>query len=643
MPPYELGVPTMAMELRKTGISVVGDIPWGTHFCFFYETKQDLLEVEVPYFKAGLENNEFCLWVISAPPDLLTMEEARIALLQALPDLDRYLAEGSIEIVARDEWFLERATYDLQTVIKRFMQKLNQTLARGYAGMRVNGGSAWLLKNGDKDLRKFEKQLDQLIVNQRMIVSCNFLLAETRSSDIFDVAGTHQFAIARRNGIWDVLETQKLKQAKAEIKRLNDELEQRVTERTRELVAANEALKSEIDERRRVEEELRDRTADLAEAQRVAKVGNWSFDLRTNKVTWSEELYRIFEIEKPDFDGRHESFLSRVHPDDKHRVLRTNAQIRIEGTPFDIEYRIIAPNDEVRIIREIGYATEDEAGQVIRLFGTAQDITERKRAEDELRRQKEILQQIFDHIPVMINFVDADGRIKLVNREWARTLGWSLEEIHKDSIDIFAKCYPDPQYRQRVLRFLAEANGDWVDFKTRVRDGRVIDTTWVTLQLSDGTSVGIGQDITERKQAEEKVRQAERDLRLAIDTIPTQVAGTLPDGSLDLVNERWREYFGLSLKEARDGGSNDMIHPEDRAEYLEQWRTSMATGEPFEREARLRRADGEYRWVLCRSVPLRDELGNIVKWYGTGIDIEDRKRAEFRARGRRYTHRSRAS
>ena len=241
----------MAMELRKTGISVVGDIPWGTHFCFFYETKQDLLEVEVPYFKAGLENNEFCLWVISAPPDLLTMEEARIALLQALPDLDRYLAEGSIEIVARDEWFLERATYDLQTVIKRFMQKLNQTLARGYAGMRVNGGSAWLLKNGDKDLRKFEKQLDQLIVNQRMIVSCNFLLAETRSSDIFDVAGTHQFAIARRNGIWDVLETQKLKQAKAEIKRLNDELEQRVTERTRELVAANEAMKSEIDERRR--------------------------------------------------------------------------------------------------------------------------------------------------------------------------------------------------------------------------------------------------------------------------------------------------------------------------------------------------------------------------------------------------------
>ena len=133
-----------------------------------------------------------------------------------------------------------------------------------------------------------------------------------------------------------------------------------------------------------MEEELRERAADLAEAQRVAKIGNWILDLRTNKVIWSEELYRIFEIEKRDFDGRYESFVSRIHPDDQQRVLQTNAQTRIEGSPFDIEYRIITPNDEVRFIREVGYADQDEAGNVIRLFGTAQDITERKLVEEAL-------------------------------------------------------------------------------------------------------------------------------------------------------------------------------------------------------------------------------------------------------------------
>src|SRR5437016_9814841 len=86
----------MATELRKTGISVVGDMPWGTHFCHFYETKEDLLDILIPYFKAGLENEEFCIWVVSAP---LGEEEARNALKQVIPEADRYLSAGHIEIV----------------------------------------------------------------------------------------------------------------------------------------------------------------------------------------------------------------------------------------------------------------------------------------------------------------------------------------------------------------------------------------------------------------------------------------------------------------------------------------------------------------------------------------------------------------
>src|SRR5689334_12791727 len=118
----------MVTELRKTGIDIMGDMPWGTHFCHFHETKQDLLDTSVPYFKAGLENNEFCLWVISR---LLTEEDARSALRHAVPDLDRYLAEQSIEVLPHDEWYLKGGVFDFHRVTNGWHEKLAQALARG--------------------------------------------------------------------------------------------------------------------------------------------------------------------------------------------------------------------------------------------------------------------------------------------------------------------------------------------------------------------------------------------------------------------------------------------------------------------------------------------------------------------------------
>src|SRR2546421_102905 len=246
----------MTSELRKTGISVVGDVPWGAHFCSFYETKQDLLDILIPYFKTGLENKEFCLWVISNS-ELLTVQEATSALRNALPDLDRYVADRSIEVVGHEDWFLSGNTFDPNKVANRFRMRLNEALARGYAGMRVNGSPAWLRDAGHQELRKFEAELDKLFPNERTIASCTYPLANIGADEIFDVARTHQFAIARRQGEWEVLETPELIQAKQEIRSLNEELEQRVVERTRELAAANEKLRKEIAERKGAEEALR--------------------------------------------------------------------------------------------------------------------------------------------------------------------------------------------------------------------------------------------------------------------------------------------------------------------------------------------------------------------------------------------------
>jgi len=123
-------------------------------------------------------------------------------------------------------------------------------------------------------------------------------------------------------------------------------------------------------------------------------------------------------------------------------------------------------------------------------------------------------------------------------------------------------------------------------------------------------------------------QQSEDRLRLVIDTIPAHVWSTRPDGSVDFINRRWLETTGLTMEDALGWDWGSVVHPDDLARYVDEWRAALAAGEPTESEVRLRRADGEYRWWLTRNVPLRDELGNIVKWYGTAIDIEERHRAE---------------
>jgi PAS domain S-box-containing protein len=132
----------------------------------------------------------------------------------------------------------------------------------------------------------------------------------------------------------------------------------------------------------------------------------------------------------------------------------------------------------------------------------------------------------------------------------------------------------------------------------------------------------------ERDRAEEALRRNEQRLRDVIDTIPIITWSMLPNGANDLTSRYWLEYTGVSTEDSLGDGWRTAFHPADIAEHVEKWAASLATGKPFENEARVQRVDGEYRWFLHRGVPLRDVNGTILKWYGTAIDIEDRKRAE---------------
>ena len=246
----------MTTEMRKSGIDVVGDMSWGTHVCLFYETKDDLLDTLVCYCRAGLESQEYCLWVVAEP---VTEQEASRALKQVVPDLDRYLADHSIDIISAGDWYLQGGAFDLKRVMSGWHERLTLALARGYAGVRVTGDTAWLEKSDWKDFCEYEETVNESIANQRLALLCTYPLAACGAAEILDVARTHQSVIAKRHENWDVIETPGLKQAKAEITRLNEELEQRVVERTVQLRQASAAL--------------RETQAELAHVNRVTAMG----------------------------------------------------------------------------------------------------------------------------------------------------------------------------------------------------------------------------------------------------------------------------------------------------------------------------------------------------------------------------------
>ena len=152
-----------------------------------------------------------------------------------------------------------------------------------------------------------------------------------------------------------------------------------------------------------------------------------------------------------------------------------------------------------------------------------EEIARRERVDADLRQQKEVLQTIVDHVPLILKFVDKDGRIQMVNREWVRVLGRTLDEIVNQGVDIYSEGYPDPAERQRILHFVATSNAEWADFKTRVKDGRVIDTSWAVVRLSDGATICIGQDISQRKQAERELLRQKAMLQTIFDHIPVMI------------------------------------------------------------------------------------------------------------------------
>jgi PAS domain S-box-containing protein len=311
-----------------------------------------------------------------------------------------------------------------------------------------------------------------------------------------------------------------------------------------------------------------------------------------------------------------------LHPDDRARVLAVRKAAIDAGRPYEIECRRRRADGVYRWFCLRAFPLRDAEGRVALWYRLQIDIEEQKKAEREL-------QLTIDSIPTLVATYRPDGARIFVNQTWRDYSGLSLETASE--AERIGFIHPDDAARVNPewQKSLATGVPFQAELRLRRADGEY---RWylvhrVAARDKSGTIVkwySVGADIEDRKRAEQKAVEAERELQRTIEHIPVLVSTYRTDGS--------RLYFNKQVSEYTDSTAaldwKRTIHPDD-VEFAEsKWRACVASGEQYEHEVRVRMADSTYRWHLTRRVPLRDEAGKIIRWYGIGYDIEDRKRAE---------------
>ncbi|MGY3138317.1 PAS domain S-box-containing protein [Bradyrhizobium sp. USDA 4501] len=295
-------------------------------------------------------------------------------------------------------------------------------------------------------------------------------------------------------------------------------------------------------------------------------------------------------------------------------------------------------SQRAQIDQTIDQEVEQRTKEIVALSeDRRQEIVELRRVVESLRVREIDIQLVVDAIPAPLAIMTADGEVEAVNRPVLEYFGMGADElkrwgtsgaVHPDDVAATISTWrraveTGEPYEVESRHRRSDGVYRWFNvrgFPLRDKGGDIV--RWCVLQI----------DVEERKRAEEALRANQRNLNLIINTIPALVWSARADGSADFFNQHYTDYVGLSLEQVQGSGWTAALHPDDRSGVAQAWQSVMASGQAGEEEARLRRFDGTYRWFLFRVNPLRDESGNVIKWFGINTDIEDRKRAEEQLR-----------
>ncbi|MBO1923949.1 EAL domain-containing protein [Thiomicrorhabdus sp. 6S3-12] len=375
----------------------------------------------------------------------------------------------------------------------------------------------------------------------------------------------------------------------------------------------------------------------LSETQRVAKIGDWEFDLRANKLDWSPETYRIFECDEASFEPTYEGFLELIHPEDRQRVLEVFEKSLRDKQVYNVEHRVLFPGGRVKYVLEQAFTVFDDQGNPLSTAGTVQDITEKSHIEKELNQREAELEAIVESIPLML-FVKEAKELRFVrfNKAGEKILGYSRDQmLGKNDYDFF----PEEQASFFVEQDRKALNSGKVtsvaeELVSTPAGDRILHTIKVGIPDEKGEPkylLGISEDITEFKKANDRLQASETYLRLA------QSVAKVGHYVLDVQRGLWTSseeldrILGIDEYFVRDvAGWISLIQPEDRA-MMTEYLTNEVLGKkrPFDKEYRIvSPLDGREKWVYGIGVLQFDDAGDVVEMFGTIQDITERKKNE---------------
>ncbi len=627
-PAGEQGARDLGSQSRETGCEAIGAVPWGSHFCLFYQTKEDLLDILVPYFKAGLEAGEFCMWVTSHP---LQSDEARQALARAVAGFEGYVARGQIEILDYSQWYTLGGSFNSDRVLAGWVEKEHLALRRGFAGLRLSGNTFWLESTDWQEFFDYEAAVDQVLGQYRMLALCTYSLEKCGVPEVLDVVANHQFALVKRAGRWETI-------ASAERKR------------------AVEALRLEQARSVGMMESLLDPVL-LFDASGAC--------LHANPA--AVDAYGFDPAEA--FEG----------PEGRAAMARALSICTADGHPLDPEH--FPTSRALRGQKVMGerYSMLDKQGTdkfilvsasplladgvITGAVATWHDVTEQERLLAEVRAQAQALREarddleqrveqrtaeleaIFASLPDAAYMGDGDG-IRRCNRAALEILGCdSIQDLWDKVPNLAEKIqnrYVDtdlriPTAEEPFVRALQGEPAVLEMVQRNLKTGQdVIVRSACAPIVTNGEVVGavaINTDITEQKRIQTVLAEQEQDSRRAslyarnlIEASLDPLVTISPEGKITDVNEATELATGVSRRQLIDSDFSNYFTEPDRARAG--YQQVLAQGLVRDYPLTIRHASGGAADVLYNASLYRDEAGDVKGVFAAARDITERKRAE---------------
>lgn len=583
---------------RNSGIKVIGDIPWGTHFCQFYQTKQDLLDILTPYFKTGLENNEYCMWVTSEP---LRVREAKKALEKIVPHLEEYFRKGQIEILDYRRWYIRDGKFRNEEVLNGWLGKYELALKNGFSGMRLTGNTFWLEKKDWKDFTSYETLVNDVIAKYKMIAICTYSTEKCGINEVVDVMVNHKFALLKRGSQWSIIESSEQKK---------------------------------MEERLRRSEEFTERLSLSASAC------IYEIDFRTQKfIAVNDAMCRLSGYSRNELLDMDVSDLL----DEKGKILlaeRTRKWLSGEKPDENVEYKIKAKDGhEIYALLNVSFKS-DKNGLPIGATVIGQDITNRKKTEETLQLQRQIFETAIQNLPAGVAlYRGPDFIIEFVNPSYLKISSGRGKVVGKKYKDVWPEAFP----RVKGLLNHVLKTGDTYqsvdeEFTLRSAGGKSETRyfTWslIRIPLPGEEEWGILNTVietTERLRAVSALSESEKKFSAMFHKAGFAAAlSALPDGNYVDVNDAWVKMFGYTKKEAIGKTSPDLNIGLDFEKRKEALKEVGERGFVRDQEMQMRVKSGNTRTFIVNIDVL--EMSGKKYMLNTVQDITRRKNAEEKLR-----------